>query len=157
MKRDCPSELELSRYLDCRLSEAERQALESHIASCRQCLDFLVLAHQSEKEKGRKKEFSSLIKRIKGGLGVKAGNNGATKWLALAIIFFILSFVFSRYFLQFLIGATILALKWVFEGEGAKRAILIFKKEKIFERKSTPPTSNIAGGEEDEGDRHSRV
>lgn len=163
MEKNCPSEVELARYLDCRLSEAHRQVLESHIANCQQCLDLLVVARQAGKRKWKKKEFQGLIKRIEGGLGIKVGNNTATKWLMLSIIFFMLSFIFSRYFLQFLIGATILALKWVFEGEGAKRVVMIFKKEsppqtqKNFERKSTPPSSNIMGGEEDEGNRRSRV
>lgn len=157
MKEICPSEIELSKYLDCRLSEAERLALESHIANCKLCLDLLVVAHRAENQKAKKKDFFDLIKKIKGGLGIKIVRGSAAKWLGLSILFFVLSFIFSRYFLQFLIGATILALKWVFEGEGAKKAILIFKKEKIFERKSAPPTSNIAGGEEDERHRHSRV
>ena len=63
------------------------------------------------------------------------------KWLFGTVIMLALSFVFKRYFLQFLTASLILGFKWAMEGEAARRTIMIFKGmqklEKKVERKST--------------------
>ena len=110
----------------------------------------LLVAHESY---GRGKECPAILKnRIKNRLGLKQAKNlQGLKWLIAALFFLALSFVIRHYFLQFLAISIVLGFKWVMEGEGAKRVIMIFKgiqeKEKIVERKSPPNVSNIAGGD----------
>ena len=144
----CLDEKTLSSYLDKRLSDTEREGIEEHIARCNACLDMLLVAYESQ----NKKCPAILKERIKQRLGLKQKKkNPGLKWLLAALVFFGLSFVFRGYFLQFLAAAIILGFKWVMEGEGAKRVIMIFKeiqeKEKKFERKSPPDVSNILGGD----------
>ncbi len=146
----CLDEKTLSSYLDERLSEAERKKIEGHIADCNACLDMLLVAYES---RGRSKKCPAILKnRIKNRIGLKqTKNRPGSKWLIAALFFFALSFIVRHYFLQFLAISVVLGFKWVMEGEGAKRVIMIFRgiqeKEKKVERKSPPDVSNIAGGD----------
>ena len=150
MNERCLDEKALSSYIDERLSKAERKKIELHIADCNACLDMLLVAHENH---GRGKECPAILKnRIKNRLGLKQAKNlQGLKWLIAALFFLALSFVIRHYFLQFLAISIVLGFKWVMEGEGAKRVIMIFKgiqeKEKKVERKSPPNVSNIAGGD----------
>ena len=153
----CLDEKTLSSYLDEKLADAERKKIEEHVADCNICLDMLLVAYEAQK-----KRFSTLrLRRITRTIFFRT-NQAVTvekirkkrpelKWLFGALFFFALSFALRHYFLQFLAVAVILGFKWVMEGEGAKRVIMIFKgiqeKEKKFERKSPPDVSNIAGGD----------
>jgi hypothetical protein len=136
--------------LDEKLSGAEREKIERHIADCNICLDMLLTAYES---RGRNKKCSVILNnKIKSRLGLKqAKKKPELKWFFSALLFFALSFIVRHYFLQFLAVAVILGFKWAMEGEGAKRVIMIFKgiqeKEKKVERKSPPNVSNILGGD----------
>ncbi|MFH1853879.1 MAG: zf-HC2 domain-containing protein [Candidatus Omnitrophota bacterium] len=136
---NCLNEKELSSYLDENLSEQERNRIERHLSDCKKCLDMLIVAYDAGKTTKRRWDFR------------KKKDNPALKWLLASFFLFALSFIFKRFFLQFLIAGGILGFKWVMEGEGARRAIMIFKgiekKEKKFERKSHRPVSNITGGD----------
>ena len=151
---DCLDEVTLSSYLDGTLSKEERSKVEEHIADCKKCLDLLVVAHKSIK--GVKIAPLELKNKVKARLGIRQKRGNELPWLIVSITLFLLSFIVKRYFMQFLSAAVITGFKWVMEGEGARRAIMIFKKipekEKKFERKSPPPVSNITGG----GDRHGK-
>ena len=146
----CLDEKALSAYLDERISDAERERIERHVGDCNICLDMLLVAYESQ---GRNRKCPPILKdRIKNRLGLRqAKKRPELKWLFAGLVFFALSFIFRHYFLQFLAIAVTLGFKWVMEGEGAKRVIMIFKgiqeKEKKFERKSPPDVSNIAGGD----------
>lgn len=117
----CLSEKELSSYLDKRLGDAERRKIEEHVAGCNACLDMLLVARDA----GRLKKTENMQGR----------RRGETKWLLGALILFLFSFIVKRYFLQFLAASAVLGFKWVMEGEGARRAIMIFKD---FGRKQDP-------------------
>jgi len=146
----CLDEKTLSSYLDERLSDAERKKIEEHIADCNICLGTLLVAYESQ---GSGKKCPAILKdKIKNRLGLKQPKKRPElKWLFAGLFFFILSFIFRHYFLQFLAISVILGFKWAMEGESAKRVIMIFKgiqeKEKKVERKSPPDVSNIAGGD----------
>ncbi len=158
----CLSEERLSAYLDeaMSLSAAERQSIEEHVAGCNRCLEFLLVAYEAtgRGSGGKAGKCPALLKKkIKERLGLKGGQRTSrpeAKWLFGAVFLFGLSFVFKRYFLQFLVGAAILGFKWAMEGEGARRVVMIFKgmkgDEKKFsrsERKLPPPVSRITGGD----------
>ncbi len=123
---DCLNEKALSSYLDERPPEAERRSIEEHISGCSRCLDLLVLAYEAGR--GGFKHCPPLLRRrIRERLGLKEKRHPELKWLFGAMFLFVLSFVFRRFFLQFLAGAAILGFKWVMEGEGARRVVMIFK------------------------------
>jgi len=140
MTMRCPNERELSSYLDSTLSGAEREKIEAHVASCGRCLDLLTLAHEAG---SGLQECPELLKgKIRKMLGVRERKSRSElKWLFGTVIMLALSFVFKRYFLQFLTASLILGFKWAMEGEAARRTIMIFKGmqklEKKVERKST--------------------
>ena len=146
----CLNEKTLSSYLDEKLFDIERKEIERHIADCNICLGMLLVAYESQ----AKKRICppALKRRIKTSLGLKERKKRPElKWFFAGLVFLAFSFMFRHYFLQFLAIAVILGFKWVMEGEGAKRVIMIFKgipeKEKKFERKSPPDVSNVAGGD----------
>ena len=155
MNMDCPDAKQLSSYLDDELSDSERSSIEEHIAGCNQCLDFIVLAHEAGGMRRRRAMQACprfLKDRIRMRLGLKKKRSGhGARWLLAALLLFALSFVVKKYFAQFLVAAAILGFKWVMEGEGAKRAIMIFKgmgqQEKKNERKPPPPVSRVTGGD----------
>ncbi|MFA5388901.1 MAG: anti-sigma factor [Candidatus Omnitrophota bacterium] len=148
--KKCLDDRLLSSYLDKRLSGPERGKIEGHIADCGACLDKLLVAHES---RGRVRKVPLMLRnKIKSRLGLKqTKKRPEIKWLAASMGFFVFSFLVRHYFLQFLAISVILGFKWVMEGEGAKRVIMIFKeireKEKKFERKPPPDVSNIIGGD----------
>lgn len=123
---NCPNEVMLSSYLDKKLPEAEQCQIESHIARCQRCLDLLMVAQEAQGPK-----FST---PPRGARGRSNNTTRARKWLIGALILFALSFIFKRYFLQCLVGAAILGFKWVMEGEGAKKVVMIFKGMKEEEK-----------------------
>ena len=153
---DCLNEEMLSSYLDERFSEVERSRIEAHLSRCNHCLDLLLVAHEAQTRSRKAPPF--LKERVKKRLGLKHKKTKAeVKWLFGALFLFALSFVFKRYFLQFLVAAAVLGFKWAMEGEGAKRAVMIFKgidkEQKKFERKSSPNVSDITGGDRYEQNR----
>lgn len=148
----CLDEKRLSSYLDEELSDAGLRDIEEHISQCNHCLDLLLVAYEA---RGAKEKCPALLKqKIREGFGLKQNKpQGGLKWLFGAIIFFALSFMFRKFFMQFLAASLILGFKWVMAGEAARRAIMIFKKipseGKKVERKSSSRVSDIVGG-----DRH---
>jgi len=153
----CPDEKTLSSYLDERLFEAERKAIEAHLSECAHCLDLLVVAYEAQGSRGG--VTPPLLKeKVRKRLGLRQKRKRSElKWLFGALVSFTLSFVFKRYFAQFLVAAAILGFKWVIEGEAAKRAIMIFKgidrDQKKGERKPSSRVSDITGGDRYEGNR----
>ncbi|MFH1782674.1 MAG: zf-HC2 domain-containing protein [Candidatus Omnitrophota bacterium] len=145
---DCLDDIMLSSYLDEALSKDERLKIEKHIVTCNKCLDILAVAHESRKK--AKTPSLELKNKIKDKLGIKRKKRNDLPWMIAALVLFLLSFIVKRYFMQFLLAAVVMGFKWVMEGEGARRVVMIFKKipekEKKFERKSPPPVSNITGG-----------
>jgi len=110
---NCLDEKELSSYLDENISPEKRKRIESHISGCGKCLDMLVVAYEAGKIRKRKQSNKN--------------NRPVLKWLAGFLILFAASFVFRKFFLQFLIASAVFGFKWAMEGEGARKTIMIFK------------------------------
>ena len=133
----CPDEVVLSSYSDEGLSAVERGRIEQHVAGCARCLDLLVVAYESGR--GARKCPRVLQNKIKARLGLRQRKAiPGLKWLFASIALLLLSFVFKKYFLQFLIVAAILGFKWVMEGEGARKVVMIFKGMREEETSDLP-------------------
>lgn len=115
---NCPSELELAGYITGCLSLKRKAEVSSHLNGCMACLEDLVLAEKVNKTE-EKMELT----------GKDMPKNWLKKnvWLFLAIISFVASFVYSRYFLQFLVATLVLAAKWIFESVNARMLIMIYE------------------------------
>jgi len=107
----CPEIARLCDYARGALDPKARGAVEEHISECYGCLDAIVSIHDGALYKGPKKGGSRLKKE--------------NMFLMLAIVCFLASFVFSRYFFQFLTATAILGVKWVVEGKTNKLLITI--------------------------------
>ncbi len=91
------------------LPSSERNAVESHIAECYHCLDLLVSISKGVR-----------FQRIK---GVKMRKEHI--FLLMAVISFILSFILSSYFLQFLTATVIFGIKWIIDSKSTRTLIMI--------------------------------
>jgi hypothetical protein len=125
-------------YLKQKLDSQQRQMFESHIASCGLCLSSLNLMVEAERI-SQNKEFGPvpqelldktkvLLKTNKSSQDIKPAAKRKIKkslLLGAAIIFFILSFLVPRYFLQFLVATLILGFAWVFESENCRTFIMV--------------------------------
>ncbi|MFA5336905.1 MAG: hypothetical protein WC330_01070 [Candidatus Omnitrophota bacterium] len=132
----CPSEEILLDYMEQRLSGEELTFVEGHISGCRFCLSQLSLAQEV---KTARRKYPSLPKKLvekvksfvradKNSEIAKAGKKKKMKknlFLVATIVFFILSFVVHRYFMQFLVGALILGFRWAFESESGRTLIMV--------------------------------
>ncbi|MCF7875206.1 MAG: hypothetical protein K9L72_04040 [Candidatus Omnitrophica bacterium] len=135
---NCPENQTLIDYLQNNLSEEKRKSLETHIACCSFCLSQISIASEAF-QKHKKNSFNPLpeniINQAKTNLNsikTKTKKDEFQKkaikrrfFLATTIIFFILSFIVPKYFLQFLVGALILGIRWSFESESGKTLIMI--------------------------------
>ena len=107
-----PTEAELADYLGKVLAGKDRQRVEDHIACCNECLENVVSAFDSVKT--FKKRKANIMKKI-------------NIYLILSIIMFILSFVFPRFFLQFLTATLLLGIKWVADSKSTKMLVMIYE------------------------------
>ena len=113
-----PTEAELAGFLNCSLSDKEKEGVELHIASCPECLERIVSAHESVEEfrKGgpAKKGKVTTMKKI-------------NLYLVLAIVSFLLSFTVPQYFVQFLVATLILGIKWIVDAKSTRMLIMIYE------------------------------
>ena len=107
-----PGEAELAGYLSDTLNDGERKRIGDHIACCNDCLDNAVSAYESVKK--FKKGKAGVMKKI-------------NVYLILAVISFALSFVFQRFFLQFLTATILLGIKWVSDAKSTKMLVMIYE------------------------------
>src|SRR3990167_2164646 len=128
----CPSELELGKYLDKSASVSQKERIERHLADCGYCLDLLVTAKEALKDFPKKPNVLQALKQ--------------QKWFILSMLSLGMSFFIKRYFFQILTLSLIFGLKWTLSAEGSRNLVMIFRglgrkdtadseKENIFARK----------------------
>jgi len=117
-----PDANKLAGYLDKTISRDERKKVETHLASCRECLNTVSAAHEAvtkfrrgEKTKDRRSLF---MKKI-------------NPYLALAIAFFLFSFITPKFFLQSLVATLVFGIKWVADSRSAKMLVMIYDAWKM--------------------------
>lgn len=107
-----PTEAELADYLSKHLSDDDKRKVEDHIATCSECLKRTVSAYESVKL--FKKREARAMKKI-------------NIYLVLAVVSFILSFVFRQYFVQFLTATLLLGIKWIADAKSTKMLVMIYE------------------------------
>ncbi|MFH1664625.1 MAG: zf-HC2 domain-containing protein [Candidatus Omnitrophota bacterium] len=112
--RLCPSEEMLGEYLSGVLSPPEGEKLEKHLAGCKNCRGLLADAHHVLSRPGIHETWFSLCGRLKKNL-----------WFAAASALLAASFLFPKYFLQFLAAAFIAGAKWVIDSRTTKMMIMV--------------------------------
>jgi hypothetical protein len=137
---NCPSELELSDYLENRLSEEKREPVLTHIADCPRCLSLLEIGREAGDMEKTDAVSAQMLRRAKSIARDPAGKKPfQRKWQIMAFISFILSFLLTRFFLQFLALAVIFSIKWIFDSGSTRTLVMIYeawrRKEKGTARK----------------------
>ncbi len=111
-----PNANNLAGYLDKTISAEERRTVESHIASCGECLKAITAAHETvtsfRNDKKKNSRRRSIIKKI-------------NPYLALAIAFFLFSFITPRFFIQSLVATLVFGIKWVADSSSTKMLVMI--------------------------------
>ena len=111
-----PKDSELADFLGGSLSGQDKDRIESHIASCDECLEAIVSAHDSvagfKQTDGFVRRTIDFMKKI-------------NLYLIFAVISFALSFVMREYFLQFLVATLVLGAKWIIDSRTTKMLIMI--------------------------------
>ena len=123
-------------YLERKLGGQERKDVEEHLSQCNFCLSQINLAFEAKKSNIRNlggKVSSGLINKVKAQL--KSDKNSVRKgvakrikknlFLAGAIIFFIISFLLPKYFMQCLVVTLVLGMRWAFESENGRTFIMV--------------------------------
>ena len=153
----CLDENTLAAYLAGTLDRRQCQLLEYHLAGCGFCLSQLSLAVEAvslENEKDSIDIPSKTIDRLKLRLAINPLKDSQKKYkfkigkgiffLIGTLISFSLSFIFPRFFLQFLVATLILGIRWAFESESGHTFVMILdswrrnareKKESTHSRK----------------------
>ena len=111
-----PDANEIAGYLDKTIPENKRRRIESHVSSCRECLNAMTAAHEAvaqfkKNEKNNRK--NSIMKKI-------------NPYMVLTILFFLFSFITPRFFVQALVGTLVFGIKWVADSRSAKMLVMIY-------------------------------
>lgn len=114
--RLCPSEENLSEYLSGVTSDSEKILIEQHLANCQACRTLVADAH-SIARKSAENKIHNLFRALK----------REHLWLTACVISLSFSFVFSKYFIQFLTASLLLGIKWIIDSKTTKTLIMIHK------------------------------
>ena len=125
MNRICPSERTLSEYLCNCLSPEERINTEKHLACCKKCRKTIVEAFDILEKPDIKEISFTTISWIR-----------TNKWILASSTLLLISFIFTEYFLQFLIASCITAIKWIIDSKTTKMLITVHNALKNNEENS---------------------
>jgi len=119
----CPDAAELNRYI---LSHAGQypqpdgemvRKIEKHIASCKYCTFRIAEAYRAVHGSGEARPREDIMAQFK----------KEYLWLTLAVIMFAGSFIFRAYFIQFLVGTVIFAMKWIIDNKNTRMLVMIYE------------------------------
>ncbi len=137
MNRICPSEEVLSAYLADALSAEEKERVERHLARCRICRRTLSEAYDILSKPDFREKIRDILKSLAKNL-----------WLACSVLFFALSFVFSKYFLQLLVASLLMGGKWIIDSKSARMLIMIHEAWKHTDKDKTDKIHSRTDSEE---------
>lgn len=132
----CPGDWELADYISGVSGQERKQQISAHIMSCDRCFDIAAssLKVLSETDKDDDKELLDILVKKACAISKKRSEAGGkfkksfkrNKYLFIAGVFFILSFIVKRYFLQFLCAAGIFGIKWTMDTGSTRALIMIY-------------------------------
>ncbi len=114
--RICPSEKILSEYLSNVLSSENRNNVENHLSTCSDCRQLVSETHEVLNKPSLRFIKHKITARLK-----------TNQWIIGASIAFICSFLFPKYFLQFLSATLIMSAKWIIDAKTTKMLITIYE------------------------------
>ncbi|MFH1552446.1 MAG: zf-HC2 domain-containing protein [Candidatus Omnitrophota bacterium] len=129
MNRICPSAEILSEYLSGVLPPEDKERVEKHLAGCAECRRLVVetydIINKPDLHEIRNKLFQWARKN---------------RWFIGSFVAFVFSFLFPRYFLQFLVACLLMGAKWALDSKTARLLIMIHE---AWKRGDTDATDEI--------------
>lgn len=130
---DCPTDRDLAEYISGEISPDKREQISAHMGLCQRCLDIVATSLKALSEQGAEDAPKGVIKKVlslpKKYPGKSAGRVNVfkkNKYLLIAGVFFILSFVLNKYFMQCLLAAGIFGVKWIMDTGSTRALIMIY-------------------------------
>jgi hypothetical protein len=130
---DCPADRDLAEYISGEISSNKRDQISAHMGLCQRCLDIVAISLKALSEQGAEDTPKNTIKKA---LSISKKcprkNTGRVnvfkknKYLFIAGVFFILSFVLKKYFMQCLLATGIFGVKWIMDTGSTKALIMIY-------------------------------
>ena len=133
----CPLDGTLADYVsETSSTAAEKDAVAAHVAKCDKCFEKVALcvaalskpstSKESDTRKGLLRKALSMPKKYPR-IQAKDSYMKRNKYIFISGVFFLLSFVFKLFFIQFLAAALIFGLKWIMDAGSTKALIMIYE------------------------------
>ena len=131
--RECPKNEDLADYISGAAGQHKKEKIATHISHCRRCLDIAATSLKTLNEDKAEDVPKGIIQKTtlipknypkKNIRGISVFRKN--KYLLVASVFFVLSFILKRYFMQFLFAAGIFGVKWVMDTGSTKALIMIY-------------------------------
>ncbi len=133
----CPADSILADYIsDVIPTKSEKEIIASHVAKCDKCFEKVascVSALTISDKAGQADTGKRLLRRVLSmpkkypRMRFKGGYIKRNKYFLVAGLFFLLSFIFKPFFLQFLVAALLFGVKWVMDTGSTKALIMIYE------------------------------
>jgi len=147
----CPADNILADYVsDAIPRREEKEIIASHVAKCNKCFEKVaacVSALSISDKAGQADAGKRLLRRVLSmpkkypRAHFKGGYMKRNKYLLVAGLFFLLSFIFKPFFLQFLVAALIFGIKWIMDTGSTKALIMIYETWKHTKAAEGDPDS----------------
>jgi len=129
--RICLSEELLSEYLAGCLTETVKEHVEKHLCVCSDCRRLVVETYETVSQDRVRQKWKVMARRVK-----------SIGWLIGACIFFVLSFLFPKYFAQFLVACFIMGAKWIVDSKATRLLITIHEAWKRGDKSESDKESS---------------
>ena len=116
MNRICPSIETLSEYISGLIPQEYLPEIEEHFANCSKCRELLAEVHEALAKPTIPLLCRNVLSWIRKNL-----------WLIGGCAAFFCSFLFAKYFLQFLAACLIMCLKWLIDAKTVKTLIMVYE------------------------------
>jgi len=133
---ECPKDEELADYISGEIAPDKKEKIATHISRCQRCLDIAAVSLRALNDDALKKDSgltqdivkkASLIpKKYPKKNNQKINALKRNKYLLVAGVFFVLSFIVKIYFMQLLLAAGIFGVKWIMDTGSTRALIMIY-------------------------------
>jgi hypothetical protein len=139
---DCPSDEDIAGFLSNDISGDKKEVILGHISQCPRCLDIAATSLKVLSENADEAIPDNIVRKLSSIPKNHARRNlllsnllKKNKYLIVSAVFFILSFIVDKYFMQFLLAAAIFGVKWVMDTGSTKALIMIYDAWKVRKEK----------------------